>query len=74
MTNVREKKEKIKHIIAKNRHITFRELSDRLMILHTAIENHAKCLGIPQKLDIWLPHDLEAIHLTQQMNICKILI
>ena len=27
-------------------------------------------LGLVKKLDIWVPHELKEIHLTQHINIC----
>ena len=62
--------DKMKAIIASNRHITVREIAKRLNVSHTTIENHIRCLGLVKKLDIWVPHELKEIHLTQRINIC----
>ena len=57
----------MKAIIESNRHITVREIAKYLNVTHTAIENHIRCLGLVKKLDIWLPHDLKEIHVTQRI-------
>ncbi|XP_076230535.1 histone-lysine N-methyltransferase SETMAR [Nomia melanderi] len=62
--------DKMKAIIEFNRHITVREIAKRLNISHITIENHIKYLGFVKKLDIWGPHELKEIHLTQRTNIC----
>ncbi|XP_015430060.1 PREDICTED: histone-lysine N-methyltransferase SETMAR-like [Dufourea novaeangliae] len=62
--------DQIKAIIEEDRHITVREIAERLNVSHTTIENHLKCLGLAKKLDIWVPHILKEIHLTQRINIC----
>ncbi|XP_015437444.1 PREDICTED: histone-lysine N-methyltransferase SETMAR-like [Dufourea novaeangliae] len=62
--------DQIKAIIEEDRHITVREIAERLNVSHTTIENHLKCLGVAKKLDIWVLHILKEIHLTQRINIC----
>ncbi|XP_076381130.1 histone-lysine N-methyltransferase SETMAR-like [Megalopta genalis] len=62
--------DKIKAIIESNRHITVREIAERLNVSHTAIEYHIKSLGLVKKLDVWIPHELKEIHLTQRISIC----
>lgn len=57
-------------IITEDRHITVREIAHRLNVSHTTVENHLKHLGLVKKLDIWVPHELKEIHLTQRINIC----
>jgi len=62
--------DQIKVIIEEDRHITVREIAEKLNISHTTIEKHLKCVGLVKKLDIWVPHELKEIHLTQRINIC----
>ncbi|KAK2580003.1 hypothetical protein KPH14_010768 [Odynerus spinipes] len=62
--------DQMKAIIESNRHITVREIAKRLNVSHPTIENHIRCLGLVKKLDIWVPHELKEIHLTQRINIC----
>ena len=47
-----------------------REIPKQLNLSHTTIENHIRRLGLIKKLDIWVPHELKDIYLTQQINIC----
>ncbi|KZC08453.1 Histone-lysine N-methyltransferase SETMAR [Dufourea novaeangliae] len=61
--------DQIKAIIEEDRHITVREIAERLNVSHTTIENHLKCLGLAKKLDIWVPHILKEIHLTQRIKL-----
>ena len=60
----------MKAIIESNRHITVREIAKQLNVSHATIENHIRRLGHVKKLDIWVPHKLKEIHLTQRINIC----
>lgn len=62
--------DQIKILIEDDRHITVRDIAKRLNVSHTTIENHLKCLGLFKKLDIWVPHELKEVHLTQRINIC----
>lgn len=62
--------DQMKAIIESDRHITVREIADRLNVSHTTIEYRLKSLGIVKKLDIWVPHELKEIHLMQRINIC----
>lgn len=61
-------------MIELDRHVTVREIAENLNVSHTTIENHLKYLGLVKKFDIWVPHELKEIHLTQQINICKMLL
>ncbi|GFW42228.1 mariner Mos1 transposase [Trichonephila clavipes] len=63
----------IKAIIDSDRHSTTREIAEKLHISHTCIENHLKQLGYVQKLDTWVPHELNETHLTQHINSCDLL-
>ena len=60
----------MKAIIESNRYITVQEIAKQLNVSHTTIENHIRRLGLVKKLDIWIPHKLKEIHLTQRINIC----
>ena len=60
----------MKAIIESIRHITVREIAKQLNVSHTTIENHMRRLQLVKKLDIWVPHELKEIHLTQHINIC----
>ena len=64
--------DQIKAIIESDRHISVREIAERLNVSHTTIENHLKCFGVIKKHDIWVPHELKEIHLTQRINICDL--
>jgi len=56
--------DQIKAIIKEYRHITVREIAERLNVSHTTIKNHLKYLELTKKFDIWVPHELKEIHLT----------
>ena len=61
----------MKAIIESNRHITVREIAKKqLNVSHATFENHIRHLGLVKKFDIWVPHELKEIHLTQRINIC----
>ncbi|CAK9802842.1 Histone-lysine N-methyltransferase SETMAR [Anthophora quadrimaculata] len=60
--------DKMKAIIESNCHITVREIAKQLNVSHTTIETHIRRLGLVKKLDIWVPHELKEIHLTQRIN------
>ncbi|XP_073989692.1 histone-lysine N-methyltransferase SETMAR-like [Rhodnius prolixus] len=62
--------DQIKVIIEENRHIPVRGIAEKLNVSHTIIEKHLKCLGLVKKLDMWIPHEMKEIHLTQRINIC----
>ena len=66
--------DQIKILIEDDRHITVRDIAKRLNVSHTTIENHLKCLGLSKKLDIWVPHELKEVHLTQRINICDMIL
>lgn len=64
--------EQIKGIIELDRHVTEREIVEKLKIPKSTIHNHIKRLGLVKKLDIWVPHELKEIHLTKRINACDI--
>ena len=43
-------------------------------ISHTCVERYFKQLGYVNKLDIWVPHKLNEIHLTKRISICDSLL
>lgn len=64
----------IKAIIDSDRHSTTREIAEKLNVSHTCIEKKLKQLGYVKKLDLWIPHQLKEIHLTQRISICDSLL
>ena len=62
----------MKAIIESNGHITVREIAKQLNVSHTTIVNRTciRRLELVKKLDIWVPHELKEILLTQRINIC----
>ncbi|GFW31608.1 histone-lysine N-methyltransferase SETMAR [Trichonephila clavipes] len=63
----------IKAIIDSDRLSTTREITEKLHVSHTCIENHLKQLCYVQKLDTWIPHELIETHLTERINSCDLL-
>lgn len=59
----------IKAIINSYHHNTTREIAEKLNVLHTCIKNFFKQLGYVKKLNLWIPHQLQEIHLIQCINI-----
>ena len=41
-----------------------------LKIPNSTIDRHIQRLGLVEKLDIWIPHELKEIHLTKRINAC----
>ena len=66
--------DKMKAMIENNRRSTTREIAVKLSISHTCFERHLKQLGYVNKLDIWIPHKLNGIQLTQRISICDLLL
>ena len=64
----------IKATIDSDRHSTTRDIAEKLNVSHTCIEKKLKMLGYVKKLDLWLPHQLKEIHLTQRISICDSLL
>ena len=50
--------------IENNWRSTIREIAEKLNISHTCVERHFKQLGYVNKLDIWVPYELNEIQLT----------
>lgn len=53
--------DKMKAIIESHHHITVREIGKQLNVSHTTIEHHIKRLGLVQKLDSLVSHELKEI-------------
>jgi len=64
--------EQIKTIIELDRHVTEREIGEKLKIPKSTIHDHIKRLGLVKKLDIWVPHQLKEIHLTKRIDACDV--
>lgn len=64
----------IKAIIDSDRHSTTREIAEKLNVSHTCIQKKLKQLDYVKKLDLWVPHQLNEIHLTQRISICDSLL
>ena len=62
----------IKAIIESDRHVTVREIEEMLKIPKSTIEHHIQRFGLVKKLNIWIPHELKAIHLTKLINACDL--
>ncbi|XP_014607008.1 PREDICTED: histone-lysine N-methyltransferase SETMAR-like [Polistes canadensis] len=71
---VKLNEDEIKTIIEADRHVTTWEDEEKVNVSHTTIENHLKRVGLVKKLDIWVPHNLKEIHLTQRINVCDLLL
>ena len=63
----------IQALIESDRHITERELGEKLNVPNSTIHDHIQKLGLVKKLDIWVPHELKEIHLTQRISTCDLL-
>ena len=61
--------DKIKAIIESNRRSMTREIAEKLNTSHICVERHLKQLGYVNKLDIWVPHQLNEIQLTKRISI-----
>ena len=61
---------KIKAMLENNPRSTIQEIAEKLNISHTCVERHLKQLGYVNKLDIWVPHELNELKLTKRISIC----
>ncbi|XP_035721994.1 histone-lysine N-methyltransferase SETMAR-like [Vespa mandarinia] len=59
----------IKDIIDSDRHSTTHDIAEKLNVSHTCIEKKLKIPDYVKKLDLWIPHQLKEIHLTQRISI-----
>jgi len=62
--------DQIKALIELDRHVTEREIGEKLNIPKSTVHYHIQSLGLVKKLDIWVPHELKEIHLTNRINVC----
>ena len=62
--------DQIKALIELDRHVSEREIGEKLNIPKSTVHKHIKSLGLVKKLDIWVPHELKEIHLTNRINAC----
>ena len=49
-----------------------REIKEMLKIPKSTIERHMQRLGLVKKLDIWISHELNKIHITKRINACNL--
>ena len=61
--------DKLKAMIENNQRSTTREIAEKLNVSHTCVQRHLKQLGYVNKLDIWVPHQLDEIQLTKRISI-----
>jgi len=61
--------DEMKALVQANKHSTIRELATILKVSVESVHGYLKLLGFVKKLDIWVPHELKEIHLTNRMNI-----
>jgi len=66
--------DEMKALVQANKHSTVRELVTALKVSVGSVHGHLKSLGFVKKLDIWVPHELKEIHLTNRMSVCDQLI
>ena len=58
----------MKALIELDHHVTVREIKEKSKMPKSTV--HIKSLGLAKKLDIWVPHELKIIHLTNRINAC----
>jgi len=61
--------DQIKALIELDRHVTEREIGEKLNIPKSTVHYQIKSLELVKKLDIWVPHVLKEIHLTHRINL-----
>ncbi|XP_012058781.1 PREDICTED: histone-lysine N-methyltransferase SETMAR-like [Atta cephalotes] len=64
----------MKTLVQANKHSTVRELATALKVSVGSVHGHLKSLGFLKKLDVWVPHKLKEIHLTNRISVCDQLI
>ncbi|XP_018045490.1 PREDICTED: histone-lysine N-methyltransferase SETMAR-like [Atta colombica] len=57
-----------------NKHSTVQELATALKVSVGSVHGHLKSLGFIKKFNVWVPHELKKIHLTNRMSVCDQLI
>ena len=58
--------DEMKALVQANKHLTVRELATALKVSVGSVHDHLKSLGFVKKLDVWVPHELKEIHLTNE--------
>ena len=48
------------------------EIEEMLKIPKSIIDRHIQRLGLVKKLDFWIPHEFNEIHLTKRINACDL--
>lgn len=66
--------EQIEEIIEMDRHVTTRQIAEKLNVSHTCIEKRLRKMQYSKKLDIWVPYELKEINLIQRLSICDLLL
>jgi len=61
--------DEMKALVQANKHSTVRKLAAALKVSVGSVHGHLKSLGFVKKLDVWVPHELKEIHLTNRMNV-----
>jgi len=64
----------MKALVQANKHSIVRELATVLKESVGNVHSHLKSLSFIKKLDVWIPHELKEIHLTNRMSVCDQLI
>ena len=62
--------DEMKALVQANKHSTVRELAIALKVSVGSVHGYLKSLGFIKKLDVWVPHELKEIHLTNRMSVC----
>lgn len=58
----------MKALIEVDRHITVREIVEKVNVSIRAVHKYFKKLGIVKKLDKWVPHKLIEVYFTQRSS------
>lgn len=66
--------DQIREIIECDRHITTRQLAERLNVSHACIEKRLNQMKYVKNLDIWIPYELKEINAIQRFSICDSLL
>lgn len=61
--------DKVKVLVDTNPHYTTREIARILQISKTSVKNHLDQLGYVNRLDVWVPHELNEAHLIERISI-----
>ncbi|XP_011642710.1 histone-lysine N-methyltransferase SETMAR-like [Pogonomyrmex barbatus] len=66
--------DQIKVLIDSNRHLTTTEIGHNLNIDQSTVSRHLRKLGIVNKLDVWVPHELSEKNLMDRISACDSLL